>query len=89
MVCGCPIITADNTSLPEVGGDAVIYVNALETEQLAHEMERVIGSESLRREMIAKGFVQKAKFSWDNTAEQVEGVYRSVSDGAMVNSEQE
>jgi len=78
MACGCPVITADNTSLPEVGGDAAIYVNAYDTEQLAFEMERVLSSESLRKDMIAQGFVQSKKFSWDKTAEQVENVYRMV-----------
>jgi glycosyltransferase involved in cell wall biosynthesis len=76
LVCGCPVICGDNTSQPEVGGDAAIYVNAYDTEQLAYEMERVISSESLRKDMIAKGFVQAKKFSWDKTAEQVENVYR-------------
>ncbi len=78
MACGCPVITADNTSLPEVGGDAAIYVDACNTEQLAYEMERVVMSESLQKEMIEKGIVHGSKFSWDKTAEQVENVYRMV-----------
>ena len=78
MACGCPVITADNTSLPEVGGEAAVYVNAYDTEQLAHEIERVITSESLRKEMITKGFAQSKKFSWEKTAEQVENLYRAV-----------
>lgn len=80
MACGCPIITADNTSLPEVGGDAAVYVDAYNTEQLAYEMERVITSDILRKDMIAKGFVQAKKFSWDKNAEQVENVYRMVAE---------
>ena len=51
MACGCPVITADNTSLPEVGGDAAIYVDAHSIEQLAFRMEQVITLESLRRDM--------------------------------------
>jgi len=76
MACGCPVITADNTSLPEVGGDAVVYVNASNTDQLAFEMERVIDSEQLRKELIVKGFLRAKEFTWDKTAEQVENVYR-------------
>ena len=75
MACGCPVITANNTSLPEVGGDAAVYVDAGSTEQLAFEMERVINSETLRKEMIQKGFAQKDKFSWEKTAELTEKVY--------------
>jgi len=76
MVCGCPVICGDNTSQPEVGGDAAVYVDVYNTEQLAYEMERVINSESLRKEMIQKGLVQSKKFSWDKCAEQIEEVYR-------------
>ena len=75
MACGCPVITADNSSLPEVGGDAALYVDAYNTEQLAYEMERVLLNDSLENEMIAKGFAQKDKFSWDKTAEKVERLY--------------
>lgn len=78
MACGCPVITADNTSLPEVGGNAAIYVNAYDTEQLAFEMEHVVSSDSLRKDLIKKGFEQVTKFSWSSTAEQVENVYSSL-----------
>jgi glycosyltransferase involved in cell wall biosynthesis len=78
MACGCPVITADNTSLPEVGGDAAIYVNAYNTEQLAHEMERVVDSENLREELRQKGFKQSKKFSWEKTAQRVENIYNKL-----------
>lgn len=78
MACGCPVITANNTSLPEVGGDAVRYVNALDVEQLAHEMEGILTDDSLRNDLIQKGFAQKEKFSRDRIAEQVENFYRKV-----------
>ncbi|MCL2121749.1 MAG: glycosyltransferase family 4 protein [Clostridiales bacterium] len=75
MACGCPVITADNTSLPEVGGDAAAYVDASRVDQLAYEMERIVSTESLRKEMRAKGFRQAEKFTWDQSAEQIEKVY--------------
>jgi len=76
MACGCPVITANNTSLPEVGGDAVIYVTASDTDQLAFEMERVITSDQLRNDMASKGLMRAKEFTWDKAAEQVENVYR-------------
>lgn len=75
MACGCPVITADNTSLPEVGGDAAIYVDAHNVDQIAYEMERVLTDNTLRNSMIEKGFTQKNKFSWEKAAEQVEKIY--------------
>lgn len=76
MACGCPVITSDSTSMPEVGGNAVIYVNALDTEQLAFEMERLVNMESLRKEMVAKGLKQAKNFSWNKSACEIEKVYK-------------
>ncbi|MCL2046629.1 MAG: glycosyltransferase family 4 protein [Oscillospiraceae bacterium] len=75
MACGCPVITSNNTSLPEVGGDAVLYVNAYDFEELAMQMERIVVSEQLRNELKSKGFEQVKKFSWSKTAEHVEKIY--------------
>ena len=75
MACGCPVITANNTSLPEVGGDAVIYVNATDIDQLAFEMDRLVSSQSLRKDLRQKGFIQASKFSWEKTAEMMENLY--------------
>jgi len=78
MACGCPVITSNVSSMPEVVGDAAVLVDPYRVEQLAWEMERLIQSETLRKELIQKGFAQCAKFSWDRTAEMTEEVYRKV-----------
>lgn len=75
MSCGCPVITSNVSSLPEVAGDAAILIDPYDMEQLACEMERVITSDTLRDEMRNKGYKQSEKFSWDIAAEQVERVY--------------
>jgi len=76
MACGCPVITSDVSSMPEVVGDAGILINPESTLELAEAMNKVVSSETLRRGMIEKGFLQAKKFSWDKTAEEVEEVYR-------------
>lgn len=78
MTCGCPVITADNSSLPEVGGDAAEYCDANDVDSIASAMRRVLGDAALREQMIQRGFAQAAKFSWKKTAEQTAAVYRSV-----------
>ena len=75
MACGSPVITTNVSSLPEVGGDAVVYVAPRDSEQLAFEIERLLNSDSLRKEYIQKGFDQSAKFSWERTAAMTEDVY--------------
>jgi len=77
MVRGCPVITSNTSSLPEVAGDAAILIDPYDTEQLAHEMERIITSDSLRESLKQKGFARAKMFSWDKTAEMTENVYKS------------
>jgi len=76
MACGCPVITTNVSSLPEVGGNAAIYVSPKNPEQLGHEIDRLLVSESLRQEYIVKGIEHSGKFSWDKTAQMTEEVYK-------------
>lgn len=69
MSAGIPVICSNTTSLPEVGGEAVQYVDPSSESQICDAMLRMAEDESLRQDLIAKGFRQKEKFSWDKTAE--------------------
>ena len=68
MSAGVPVICSDTTSLPEVGGEAVLYVDPFSVDQITNAMIRIFQEEDLRRSLIKKGFAQKEKFSWDKTA---------------------
>lgn len=76
MACGAPVITTDVSSLPEVGGDAAMYVTPKQPEELAAAIEKMLSSESVRQDYIARGFEQCKKFSWDKTAAMTEEVYK-------------
>ncbi len=69
MQCGVPVVTSNTSSMPEIGGDAALYADPKDITSIAGQMIRVYQDENLRNEMIAKGFAQAAKFSWDKTAE--------------------
>lgn len=68
MQSGCPVITTSCASLPEVGGDAVLYVNPDDPPALAAIMESLLDKEDLRRGMIERGRNQARTFSWQATA---------------------
>ncbi len=72
MACSCPVITCDNSSLREVGGDAVIYVDPDSPEEMLAAL-LALRQESLRNELIKKGMEQAKKFSWRKMADEVEG----------------
>jgi len=73
MACGCPVITCPNSSLPEVAGDAAIYVGE---DDVAGMMEALcdVQKPSIRAQMIAAGLQQAQKFSWAEMAKTVRSV---------------
>jgi len=81
MACGCPVVTANTSSLPEVVGEAGIMVNPYDTSSLAQAMRRVLTDDKLRDNMIRKGLEQSKKFSWEKTAELTQQVYNKVARG--------
>jgi glycosyltransferase involved in cell wall biosynthesis len=68
MRCELPIIASDKTSLPEIGGDAAIYVNPFSVEDIKNGMKRILKDQSLREELIENGKLRSKLFSWDKTA---------------------
>jgi glycosyltransferase involved in cell wall biosynthesis len=75
MVHGAPVVSSNATCLPEVYGDAAMYFNPRDTDNMAGVINTVLSDEKLREEMIKKGFAQAAKYSWQRMAEQTLAVY--------------
>lgn len=71
MYAGVPVLTSTETSLPEVGGEAVLYAHPGDVEEISNQMERLTANSDLRDELIQKGLEQKDKFSWDKSADLV------------------
>ena len=69
MNAGVPVICSNTTSLPEVGGYAVLYVDPFAMSQIRDAMIKLYQDKELCGSLIDKGFSQKEKFSWDKTAE--------------------
>jgi len=78
MVHGAPVVSSNATCLPEVYGDAAHYFDPLNVDDMANKIGEVIGNEKLRKDLIAKGHKQSAKYSWHRMAEQTLDVYEAV-----------
>ncbi len=76
MVCGAPVITGNTSSMPEVGGDAVIYVTPHHPEELALSIKKILEDGKLREALIQKGFRRSKEFTWKKTALKTEEAYR-------------
>ena len=72
MACGCPVITCPVASIPEVAGDAALYVNH-DVDEMAIALSD-IQNQDVRQSLIAAGFEQARKFSWSQMAKTVSSV---------------
>jgi glycosyltransferase involved in cell wall biosynthesis len=77
MACGCPVITSKVTSIPEVGGDSVLYVDPKNVKSIAQGMYQILTNTELKTNLIHQGLARAKLFSWDKTAE---GVCRVLED---------
>ncbi len=75
MACGTPVVAADNSSMPEVVGDAALMVNVRDSAAIAAGITRVLNDDALRLSMIEKGLKRAASFSWDKCAQETIVVY--------------
>ena len=78
MACGTPVITSNCSSLPETVGNAAIQVDPDNLEELAHEMERVLGDKSLRNNLITKGMKHAASHTWEKAAAKLIDVFADI-----------
>jgi glycosyltransferase involved in cell wall biosynthesis len=68
QAAGVPVMTANNSSLPEVAGDAAILVDPTNVDAIAEAMLRLSSDEALRQRLIAAGHANVARFSWQKAA---------------------
>ena len=80
MQYDCPVVTSNVSSLPEAGGDAAIYFDPNNAEDIAEKIEKVISDPKLREEMVRKGKEQIKKFSWEKSAKDVIRIFETIND---------
>lgn len=78
MACGTPVVCSRAMALPEVAGDAALYIDPHDIEAMAAAIERVLCSPAVQAEMREKGFRQAAKFKWEESARKHVEVYQRV-----------
>jgi len=75
MSVGCPVLTSNVSSMPEVGGDAAIYVDPSDIDSIADGMKQLAGDSELRKNCAARGHKRVELFTWERTAEEMIKVY--------------
>ena len=68
MACGSPVLISRTSSLPEVAGDAGIYVDPLNIQEIAQNLKAIVSSKNLRLLKRKQSLEQAKKFSWEKCA---------------------
>jgi glycosyltransferase involved in cell wall biosynthesis len=79
QACGCPVITSNVSSCPEVAGDAAVQVDPYDIGGISEAMLRVVTDEKLRNGLIRRGFQNCRKFSWYETAKKHLGLFEELN----------
>jgi glycosyltransferase involved in cell wall biosynthesis len=82
LACGTPVLTSDNSSLPEVVGDLAVLVCAEDVSSIAAGLERIVCDEALRERLRAGGPQRAHAFTWSHAASQVLALYRELGRSA-------
>jgi len=77
MNAGCPVVTTNKSSIPEVAGDAGLLVDEISVENFISEIEKLENKEFKLR-LIEKGLEQSKKFSWDKCFEETYNFYQEI-----------
>jgi glycosyltransferase involved in cell wall biosynthesis len=75
MACGCPVAAANTTSLPEVLGQAAVYFDPNDPEEMAVVIKEVLVNKERQEEMKKLGLEQIKKYSWRECAEKTLAIY--------------
>ena len=78
MSLGCPVISSNTSSLPEVYGEAALSFCPLSHNELLNNLEKIAFESELRKKLITSGLKQSLKFSWKNCANETLSVYKKL-----------
>ena len=78
MACGCPVVTSNVSSLPEIAGDAALLVNPINVGEIAEAIYKILNNEFFATSLMNKGFIQAGKFSWKKCAQETKKIYDKV-----------
>jgi alpha-1,3-rhamnosyl/mannosyltransferase len=75
MANGLPVVASRTASLPEVGGEAALYIDPHDPQDIAEKVRRAVEDSELRGKIIQEGVSRAREFSWKRVAEATLQVY--------------
>jgi glycosyltransferase involved in cell wall biosynthesis len=78
MSCGCPTVVSKATSMPEVCGDASVYFDPRNEDEMAEAIAKVAQDKELKTQLIERGFKRVQEFSWERTARRHQQIFEEL-----------
>lgn len=78
FVCDTPVVTSRTTSLPEIAGDAAIWVDPEDPRSIADGLTEILSNEGLRADLVERGRERVKRFTWKACAERAGRVFEEV-----------
>lgn len=78
LACGTPVLTANNSCLPEAAGEGAVYVDAEDVTSMAEAIVRLAADVDLRQRLREAGLRHVVRFTWDNSAQQLLTAYKKL-----------
>jgi len=76
LACGAPVIASNTSAFPEVLGDAALFIDPLNANEIAEAMQTIAENPSLANDLRARGLQRAAQFSWDDSARKIEAALK-------------
>jgi len=78
MQCGTPTISSNNSSIPEVVGNAGVLISPYDEDALAQSMLTIYNNEGLQSKYSELGIKRATEFSWEKTVNQYETIFNKI-----------
>jgi glycosyltransferase involved in cell wall biosynthesis len=78
LACGTPVLTSDNSCLPEAGGPGAVFVEAENVQSIAEGIVRLAVNKELAAQLGAAGREHALQFTWERSAQQLLSAYRKL-----------
>lgn len=78
MVCGCPVVVSNVSSLPEIVGNAGVYIDPYDVSSIEKGMQKASFDKVLRKKLTTKGLERVKQFSWENCAQKTRAALEDI-----------
>jgi glycosyltransferase involved in cell wall biosynthesis len=78
MASGVPVVVSNISSLPEIAGDAGVFVDPKSVDSIAQGLLKVLTDKNLREQMIVKGLERAKQFTWENTVRKTLEIFQNL-----------